>query len=274
MAKAAKRKAKSDPVKIGIIGGSGLYSMAGLTDAREVRVKTPFGDPSDALIVGALEGRRVAFLARARARAHLLAERDQLPREHLRDENSGRRADHFGQRGRIAARGFCSARFRDPGPIFRPHEATRGDVFRRRDRRRTSDSTSRRARGFRRSWPRRAIGGRERPSRRDVRLHGRPGVFDTLRIAHLPAVALRCDRDDESHRGQTRARSGTLLRYLRDGDGLRLLASGARCGDVDTIIGYLTKNAENVAERDSRGGSRAGRRRKLQVRLGAWHMRS
>jgi 5'-methylthioadenosine phosphorylase len=49
---------------IGIIGGSGLYSMAGLTDTREVRVKTPFGEPSDAIVLGILEGKRVAFLAR------------------------------------------------------------------------------------------------------------------------------------------------------------------------------------------------------------------
>src|ERR1700687_3110910 len=49
---------------IGIIGGSGLYSMAGLTETREVRVKTPFGEPSDAVVLGTLEGKRVAFLAR------------------------------------------------------------------------------------------------------------------------------------------------------------------------------------------------------------------
>ncbi len=59
-----KKKPAREHVKIGIIGGSGLYSMAGLTGAREIRVKTPFGDPSDALVVGTLEGRRVAFLAR------------------------------------------------------------------------------------------------------------------------------------------------------------------------------------------------------------------
>ena len=65
-------KAKSKPAKrggkfqseIGIIGGSGLYSMPGLEGAKETRVKTPFGDPSDALVVGTLEGKRVAFLAR------------------------------------------------------------------------------------------------------------------------------------------------------------------------------------------------------------------
>lgn len=49
---------------IGVIGGSGLYSMAGLKDTREIRVKTPFGEPSEALVVGTLEGKRVAFLAR------------------------------------------------------------------------------------------------------------------------------------------------------------------------------------------------------------------
>jgi 5'-methylthioadenosine phosphorylase len=65
-----KRKAKNERIKIGIIGGSGLYEMAGLTDTREIRVKTAFGDPSDALVVGTLEGRRVAFLAR-HGRGHL-----------------------------------------------------------------------------------------------------------------------------------------------------------------------------------------------------------
>jgi 5'-methylthioadenosine phosphorylase len=49
---------------IGIIGGSGLYAMSGLTETREIRVKTPFGEPSDAVVLGTLEGRRVAFLAR------------------------------------------------------------------------------------------------------------------------------------------------------------------------------------------------------------------
>jgi 5'-methylthioadenosine phosphorylase len=64
--KAKKTKqAKNEPnAVIGIIGGSGLYSMSGLTDAKEIRVKTPFGDPSDAVVLGMLEGKRVAFLAR------------------------------------------------------------------------------------------------------------------------------------------------------------------------------------------------------------------
>jgi len=50
--------------EIGIIGGSGLYTMPGLSKVKEVRVKTPFGAPSDAYVCGTLEGRRLAFLAR------------------------------------------------------------------------------------------------------------------------------------------------------------------------------------------------------------------
>jgi len=50
--------------KIGVIGGSGLYQIEGMTDIEEVRVKTPFGEPSDAIIIGDLEGMRIAFLPR------------------------------------------------------------------------------------------------------------------------------------------------------------------------------------------------------------------
>src|SRR6202789_3613715 len=84
MAKVAKRAkkvavkspnkpgAKSEKVKLAIIGGSGLYSMAGLTPTREVRVKTPFGEPSDAIIIGTLAGKSVAFLAR-HGRGHVFS---------------------------------------------------------------------------------------------------------------------------------------------------------------------------------------------------------
>jgi 5'-methylthioadenosine phosphorylase len=49
---------------IGLIGGSGLYVLSGLSDAREVRLSTPFGDPSDAVFVGTVGDKSVAFLAR------------------------------------------------------------------------------------------------------------------------------------------------------------------------------------------------------------------
>jgi len=62
--KKAKRGHQGAQATIGVIGGSGIYTMGGLTDAREIRVKTPFGDPSDGIVLGQLEGKRVAFLAR------------------------------------------------------------------------------------------------------------------------------------------------------------------------------------------------------------------
>jgi len=58
--------------KIGIIGGSGLYKMEALKDVEEVQVDTPFGAPSDALIVGTLDGTSVAFLARHGRHHHLM----------------------------------------------------------------------------------------------------------------------------------------------------------------------------------------------------------
>ena len=59
-------------VEIGIIGGSGLYAMPGITGLQEIELSTPFGAPSDALMVGELDGRSVAFLAR-HGRGHRIA---------------------------------------------------------------------------------------------------------------------------------------------------------------------------------------------------------
>jgi 5'-methylthioadenosine phosphorylase len=58
--------------KIGIIGGSGLYAMPGFTAHEEIKVETPFGDPSGHYIVGSLGGKEVAFLAR-HGRGHRLS---------------------------------------------------------------------------------------------------------------------------------------------------------------------------------------------------------
>jgi purine nucleoside phosphorylase len=57
--------------RIGIIGGSGLYHIEGFTNQKWVKVKTPFGPPSDALLTGTLAGREVVFLPR-HARGHRL----------------------------------------------------------------------------------------------------------------------------------------------------------------------------------------------------------
>jgi len=54
----------SEPIRIGVMGGSGLYKMEALKEVEELQIDTPFGSPSDALIVGRLDGTRIAFLAR------------------------------------------------------------------------------------------------------------------------------------------------------------------------------------------------------------------
>ncbi len=58
-------------IKIGVIGGSGLYQMEGLTVREERRIETPFGEPSDVYVIGELDGRPIAFLPR-HGRGHRL----------------------------------------------------------------------------------------------------------------------------------------------------------------------------------------------------------
>jgi 5'-methylthioadenosine phosphorylase len=59
----------TNEIDVGIVGGSGLYEMEGFTDTRSVVMETPFGAPSDGIVTGTLEGRRVGFLPR-HARGH------------------------------------------------------------------------------------------------------------------------------------------------------------------------------------------------------------
>lgn len=63
------------PITLGVIGGSGLYGMADLTDIEERQIATPFGPPSDAVVIGTLAGQRVAFLPR-HGRGHRFAPSD------------------------------------------------------------------------------------------------------------------------------------------------------------------------------------------------------
>ena len=58
--------------RIGVIGGTGLYEIEGLTDIKEVKPKTPFGEPSDSIIIGTLDGKDIAFLPR-HGRGHFVS---------------------------------------------------------------------------------------------------------------------------------------------------------------------------------------------------------
>ena len=76
---AGTKKTRLPKATIGILGGTGLYEIEGFKNKREVRLRTPFGDPSCAYVVGTLEGRRVAFLARHGQGPSAPSGRGQLP---------------------------------------------------------------------------------------------------------------------------------------------------------------------------------------------------
>jgi len=90
-----------DPVKIGVIGGSGLYDIKDMTIEDRVRLETPFGEPSDEFVIGALAGARAAFLPR-HGRGH------RLPPTHI-----NYRANIWGMKmlgvERIVASGACGS---------------------------------------------------------------------------------------------------------------------------------------------------------------------
>ncbi|HRY30337.1 MAG TPA: S-methyl-5'-thioadenosine phosphorylase [Elusimicrobiota bacterium] len=67
----SKKVLKRESVKVAVIGGSGLYDIEGIEDVKEIRLKTPFGEPSDTIVVGRLRGVPCAFLPR-HARGHRL----------------------------------------------------------------------------------------------------------------------------------------------------------------------------------------------------------
>ena len=111
--------------RIGIIGGSGLYELEGLTEVRWRRVRTPFGDPSDAYCIGRLGAREVVFFAASRAGHRLLPIGAAIPRQHLRPEALGVEWVALDQRGRAACARDRAARPGHRGPVLRPHEAAR-----------------------------------------------------------------------------------------------------------------------------------------------------
>ncbi len=117
---------------IGIIGGSGLYSMPGFTAHEEMVIETPWGMPSDPYVVGQLAGKEVAFLVQARPRPSPFAVGAEFSREHLRLQVAGRRSHRFVERRRIAEGRTSAAQVCYPGSIFRSHARPCLHVFRRR----------------------------------------------------------------------------------------------------------------------------------------------
>ncbi len=120
-----------EPVRIGVIGGSGVYELGALQDVEEIRLETPFGQPSDAYIVGTLEGQRVAFPEPPRPRPSHRADAAQQPGQHLGLQEAGRRISDRGQRLRQLAGTSGPRRHRGAGPALRPHPAAQPFLLRR-----------------------------------------------------------------------------------------------------------------------------------------------
>ena len=158
--------AASSAAVIGIIGGSGLYQIDGLTDIAWRRVATPFGEPSDELCFGTLGGQRGGVPAAARARPPHPAVGDQLPRQHRRAEARRRHRPHLAVRRRLAARGAAARRLRARRPVHRPHLRAREELLRHRLRRACVDGAS----GLRRG-----------SATRSPRRRTRPGIADDAR---------------------------------------------------------------------------------------------
>ena len=218
--KAEKSKRANTQAEIGIIGGSGLYSMSGLTKTREVYVKTPFGEPSDAIVLGMLEGKRVAFLARhgrghrilpseINFRANVYAMKllgveriisvsavgslmeDLQPGEFLVpdqfvDRTKNRVSTFFGE-GLVAHVGFDKPTCGQVSGVLADASVHCGVMVHRRG---------------------------------NIRVHRGAAVFDFGGSEHAPAVAVRSDWDDQCDGSEAGARSGDLLRDDCDDHGL------------------------------------------------------
>ncbi len=222
-------------LRIGVIGGSGLYEMEGLENLREEEVDTPFGDPSAPYVIGAAadvtDGEvELVFLPR-HGKGHRLTP-SEVPY----------RANIFGMKALGVSWIVSVSAVGSLKKEIAPGDLVLVDQF--------IDRTRGRASSFFEDGivahvsfgdpilqvaPELPEGvrtrrGRDRPRRRDVRVHGGSGLLDACRVEPLPVVGRLRDRDDEPAGSEARAGGGDLVRNPRHVDRLRLLARGAGGG--------------------------------------------
>ena len=210
--------------EIGIIGGSGLYDMPGLEDVSETVIETPFGDPSDHYVTGTLEGRRVAFLAR-HGRGHTI-----LPTE------LNFRANIYGFKKLGVRYIFSASAVGSLREEHAPMDFVLPDQFIDRTRQRVSTffgngivahvSFADPLCSSLADVIQAAAQKLEFPIKRGgtyVCMEG-PGLLYPGRVAPVPELGGRADRNDQSAGGQVIQRSRDLLCHHCHGDRLRLLA--------------------------------------------------
>ena len=209
---------------VGVIGGSGVYHLPGLTDLREETVSTPWGEPSDTLRFGRIGDTEAVFLAR-HGRGHRFspstinyrANIDALKRVGVTD---------------IIALSACGSFHRELYPgVFVLIDQFEDRTYLRQS---TFFGTGcvahvSMAHPIAPLLRRRLVAAAEAEGiavqgRRNLPLHGRPAVLLARRIARLSGARRRRHRHDRRDRGEARARGGDLLRHRRHGDRLRLLA--------------------------------------------------
>ena len=188
---------------IGVIGGSGLYEIEGLTDIEERRISTPFGEPSDAIILGRLADTPVAFLPR-HGRGHRLTPGEVPSRANIYALKS------LGVEWVISVSAVGSLRedyapldLVIPDQIFdrtkhRPDSFFGGGIVAHVSVRRALLSSFKPAPGAGRERPREC----GRASGRHLCLYRGPAVLYQSRVAHLSPARLRRDRHDGCTRGQ------------------------------------------------------------------------
>ena len=206
--------------EIGIIGGSGLYSMPGLTETQEVAIQTPFGEPSDKLVLGKLEGRKCRISCAAWARPRLLPSEINF------------RANLFAMKLAGVERIISVSAVGSLKEEHKPTDFVVPDQFIDRTFLRTStffgdgivahvafgDPVC----GVVANDDRRCMrcGESRRKARRHLCVHGRAAVLHARGVEPVPKLGRGCDRHDESAGGEAGPRGGDLLRD--DGDGDRL----------------------------------------------------
>ena len=214
--------------EIGIIGGSGLYSMPGFEAQEEVVIDTPFGQSLGSLRRRRAGGRRVAFLAR-HGRGHRIS-----PSE------LNFRANIYGMKSLGVERILSLSAVGSLKEEHRPHDFVIPDQFFDRTRGRVStffgEGLVAHISFADPICPQLAevvacrVPGRRRPRQegRYLSLHGGPRVLHESGIGCLSLLGHGRDRHDQPAGGQARARGRNLLRHDRYGHRLRLLASGPR----------------------------------------------